>query len=167
MLKPDRELYREEHRGIQIEVSRHWMNYPRERSEVWCFYLHLALEGFPEEFRADLFQDVKHSDFGTPMRPYAECLIGLDWHSGMTFYEVTQNPGYPFTNIKAGCDYNHLWDEDQFYSAESVMIDAKNCVDSFLTVFPKYKTTKQLWEEYRKPFEEAQKKKEQNDARGI
>lgn len=160
MLQPDRELYRKEYRGINIEVSRHWVNHPNPRTEVWCFYLLLAVEGFPEETRPGLIRDVVFTDYGTPMRPYAECLENLDWHCGMTFYEVTKNPGYPFTSIKAGCDYSHYWDEGQAYIADGVMRDAEKCVDSFLLLFPNYKNSETLWDEFREPYEAKRREKE-------
>lgn len=161
MLKPDRELYREEYRGINIEVSRQWNKYDEDRNPdgVWCFYLHLLVEQFPVELHPDLTRPKKTLDYGTTLQPYAECLEGLDWHSGMTFYEVSKF-AEPFRTIKAGCDFNHLWDEGQRYSADGVMSEARRCVDSLFVAHPHLRSTKELWEEYRKPFHEAMLAKE-------
>jgi hypothetical protein len=44
---------------------------------------------------------------------YNSCdVANLDWHCGITFYEETYDPQYEKTYIKAGCDFNHLYDED-------------------------------------------------------
>lgn len=153
-MKPTREIYRQEYRGVTVEVSRHFQKDWRteQDKDVWCFYLFLAVEMFPEEFHVDLWQPIKFTDFGTPMQPYAECLQDLDWHSGMTWYSKESNDDFPFRSIKAGCDYNHLWDENCYYDAESVMRDAKRCVDSLFQKFPTLKINKILWDEHRAKF---------------
>lgn len=153
-MKPTREIYRLEYKGITIEVSRHFQKNWRteEDQDVWCFYLQLAVEMFPPEYHEDLWQPHDMSDFGSPMQPYAQCLQDLEWHSGMTYYEKTSPHDFPFRAIKAGCDYNHLWDENQHYDADAVMRDAKNCVDSLFEQFPKLKTNKEIWEEHRMKF---------------
>jgi hypothetical protein len=158
-MKPDRELYRSIHRGVHIEVSRHFRkDYITEQQKgIWCFYLFLAVEMFPEFYHADLWQPYRFTDFGTPMQPYAECLESLEWHGGMTYYEKTSAHDYPFHNIKAGCDYDHIWDDNQYYDAEIVLDDAKKCVDSLFLKFPDLKTTEQLWIDHRKKFPGATK----------
>ncbi len=158
-LTPDRELYHDEHRGIRIEVSRHFRKGGFNPGGVWCFYLHLLVEQFPEALHPNLVQAKKTSDYGSVHQPYAECLEDLDWHSGMTFYEVSHVAG-PFRTIKAGCDYDHYWDEGRDYCAEGVMADAKRCVDSLWTSFPALKTAAEIWDAYYKPFNAAMAAKE-------
>jgi hypothetical protein len=150
-MKHDREIFRQTHKGISIEVSKHFgKDYSTDKEkDVWCFYLLLAAEQFPKEFHDDLYQPFNFSDYGTPMQPYAECLKDLDWHSGMTYYERTSPSDFPFKTFKAGCDFNHLWDEHEYFDAESVMNEAKRCVDSLFLKFPTLATNEILWKEFR------------------
>jgi hypothetical protein len=152
-MRPTRELYCDEHRGIKIEVSRHYPGGDRKPDGVWCFYLHLLVEQFPEEIRGDLLLPHKVLEFGSWIQPYPECLESLDWHSGMTFYEVNRTPE-PFRAIKAGCDYDHLWDEGRIYNSDFVMMEAKECVDSLWRQFPTLKTARECYDEYYKSFKE-------------
>lgn len=156
-MKPSRTIYRDNHKGFAIEVSVH-PGY--DRAEIFCFYIYLLKEMFPSEYHADLTQEVTATEFGTLMQPYAECLRDLDWSGGMTFYEISTSTMSPFTMIKAGCDYNHLWDIGRTYHPDGVMRDAKNCVDSLILKFPTLKTSEQLWKEYRAPFEAKRLEKE-------
>ena len=43
---------------------------------------------------------------------YNSTLANLDWHGGITFYQETVNPESNKTLVKAGCDYQHLHDDD-------------------------------------------------------
>lgn len=158
-MNPTVEKYREEYRGINIEASRHW----REgygpsggRKEVWCFYIYLAAEMFPEHLRSQVWLAKKPpNEFGSRFYDYSDTLISnLDWHCGMTWYSKESSEDDEFRAVKAGCDYDHIWDEGGYYSAASVLADARRCVDSLFVTVPELKTMRQLWEEYRKPFEE-------------
>lgn len=151
MIEPCRELYRDRHRGINVEVSRHWDS---DRKSIWCFYLYLLMEQFPDNTHKDLMTEIQTLESGTMMQLYPDSLMDLRWHSGMTFYEIEKPRATPFHTIKAGCDYNHLWDEGLYYNAEEVMGDAKRCVDSLFTAFPTLKTPEDLWNEYRVKFKE-------------
>jgi len=159
-LKPTRELYRENYRGINIEVSRHWGGPSSHFKEVWCFYLHLLVEQFPERYHADLWRPAINLEYGSVVQPYAECLQSLDWYSGMTFYSRNTAPDGPFRSIKAGCDYQHLWDEGKIWTADRVMHDARECVDSLWRQFPELRTADVLWKEYYAPFHAAMNAKE-------
>jgi len=159
-LKPDRELYRENYRGIDIEVSRAWGGPSSLFKEVWCFYLNLLVEQFQERYHADLWRPIINLYDGSVVQPCAECLKSLDWHSDMTFYSRNSAPEEPFRSIKAGCDYQHMGDEGRTYTADRVMHDAKRCVDSLLNKFPGLRTADVLWKEYYAPFHAVMKAKE-------
>ena len=167
LLLPDRELYRGNHLDISIEVSRRWRRGLEGHSslnpEVWCFYLFIAVEQFEAKYHADLNQPVQVSKFGSWHKPYAECLQSLDWQGGMTFYECEKRSDSPFTHIKAGCDYDHIWNDGHIYSANIIMQDAKTCVESLAHQFPNLIPMDRLWKAYRQPFTE---KYEQEQANG-
>jgi len=140
--------YFTEYKGVNIEAT----NTNFEKQDHWAFYLHLYAESFDESLRSDLCKPVRVSEYGTRMQPSPDCLQELDWHYGITFYSLTSNTESPFTIIKAGCDYSHLWDNGCLYESDRVIRDAERCVDSLLLQFPDFKLSQQLMDEYRKPF---------------
>jgi hypothetical protein len=108
---------------------------------TWNFYLILPERQWrPKDWARFL---APRKDFGiTPGRThkgwdYHESgLAGLDWHGDMTFYE--HDDSHPMGgSIKAGCDYEHLFDAEMGYpySLTRVEIDARACVDSLLERF--------------------------------
>ena len=128
-----------EHRGVPYIIS--FWNYDDRRMfheaprGAWNFYLHLVEEQWPdfERFVAPREMDSSIATRGRRMWKYHDCLVAdLDWHCGITFYELDGDA--PYRHIKAGCDYEHLWDERAGYSADllSVEQDAQRCVDSLL-----------------------------------
>ena len=104
---------------------------------IWNFYLLLSEPQWrPNEFTSFLAPpstDERLTRRGQKHWEYHEsALVNLDWHSDMTFYEITGD--VPYRVVKAGCDYNHLWDAEAGYPArlETVEADARRCVDSLL-----------------------------------
>lgn len=150
-MRPTRVLYNETYNGVLIEVSKHYVG----DAEVWCYYLLLCAEQFDSKYRGELMPPVFCTDYGTIIQPPPELLMSLDWHSGITFYEITKSTKSPYTLIKAGCDFSHLWDEGMKYNEEDIMKEAKRCVDSLHLKFPTFKSMDELWVEYRRPFKEA------------
>jgi len=160
-LKPTREVYHAVYQGITIEVSRRWTEQPHPlRGDIWCFYLYLLVEQFPERYHADLCRPASQTSYGSPFQPYAECLEDLNWHGEMTFYSRDTAPEGPFRAIKAGCDYLDLWGEGPVYTASGVMRDAKRCVESLWEKFPGLHPAEALWEDHKAPFRAAMKAKE-------
>jgi len=140
--------YFKPYKGVNIEAT----NTNFEKQDHWAFYLYLAVECFDESLRDDLCKPVRVLDYGTRMQLSPDCLQNLEWHHGITFYSLTSDTEVPFTIIKAGCDYSHLWDTGCLYDSDSVIRDAERCVDSLLLQFPDLKLPQQLWDEYYKPF---------------
>ena len=140
--KRARVSWRGEHRGVPYSVE--FWNYNAERlfgeapRGVWNFYLMLSEQQWPdfERFVAPRVNDPEIATRGRRMWEYYKCVVAdLDWHRGITFYEIGGDA--PYRYIKAGCDYEHLWDERTGYSADlrSVEHDARRCVDSLLEQF--------------------------------
>ena len=146
-----KEVWFDEYRGINFEVNKFEGSKALNHAQSWTFYLHIAVEQFPEEVRTKLMPYVYFTAFGTRIEvPRDNPLENLEWHGGMTWISVESEK--VFTSLKAGCDYQHLWDEGQYYSSEEVILDAKKCIDSLYAMFPALKTGEQIWEEFRKKF---------------
>lgn len=146
-----------EYRGINIEICcMHREPSPyMEYDKAWTFYLHLAIEQFPEELRPLFHAPQRFTDFGTPLTNYSEVpLNGLDWHCDMTWYSKEWNEDSVFKTIKAGCDYQHYWDNGRhdLYDERFVAMEAEQCVNSLFKSWPDLKTMEQLWKEHRAKF---------------
>lgn len=127
------------HRGIQWQIIKSTRGAPPE--DCWCYYLMFPLEQFPEDKRhlIDLKpepHDDRYSHRG-PIYPYMQgFLANLEWHCGITFYDkVSGMDGAPVV-IKAGCDYQHHWDQGQRFSVESISYDVGGCIDALLEQCP-------------------------------
>lgn len=135
-----------EHRGIRYNVV--FWDYrdgtdPLDRDPphgTWNFYLLLPE---PQWKTADWNALIAPEDTGHRLamkgrriwKERQSVLVDLDWPGGMTFYRVEGIP--PYTGIKAGCDYNHLWDAEAGYPATlaSVEADARRLIDELLERF--------------------------------
>lgn len=160
--EPDRELWRGTHRGIPYEVSRHWRkghsyNSEPERKPVYCFYIFVCVEQFPEQDWPKIWLEQTFSDFGSPIYRYGngKGLSELDWHCGQTFYEK-QGINGPFRAIKVGCDYDHIWDDERHYKPAWVAQDAIKCIDSLFVLYPSLISMNDLWKKHRSKFPGAQ-----------
>lgn len=129
------ETWRGTHRGITYEVCRSMSSGP-DAHPLWTFYIYLRKEAIPEEHRTRFFVAPD------PTKPaYARydwgktALADLDnWHHGMTFYSIEAEGEC----VKAGCDYNHYWDEGHWfgYNVDLCDFDAKALIDELHTKHP-------------------------------
>lgn len=143
-----KEIWWDSYRGIRFEVNKFE---GMEKLDSWTFYLHLAVEQFPEEMRAKVKPFFYYTAFGTPIEsPRENPLENLDWHGGLTW--ISEERQRPFNGIKVGCDYQHLWDQGQIYSVDEVARDAKKCIDSLFDYIPTLLTEEKLWEIHRAKF---------------
>lgn len=148
-----RDVWRGEYRDIHFEINR-FESYDKTILDAgWTFYLYLMLETFPEDQREAMRPKYYFTAFGSPMEvPRDNPLENLKWHGGMTWISDESKKGSPFTQIKVGCDYQHLWDEHQFYSLEGIEREVKLCIDSLYEYRPPNRTPKQVWDEFRAKF---------------
>jgi hypothetical protein len=139
--------WRGEHRGVGYKVTfwgyrEHGGLYDRPgKRGMWNYYLLLPEPQWrPEDWERFV---APRNDFevrpGHRHRSWdisKSHLYGLDWHGGMTFYEILETPRL-HQAIKAGCDYNHLFDAEAGYpyDLEWVERDARSCIDSLLERF--------------------------------
>lgn len=130
----------ERYKGITIELSFHGYDPDHNVHGIWCYYLLLDEQMFSPEDWAKLLCDRKENGYYDYMN-----FPDVSFHGGITFYNVDtywdRNQNKEFRMIKAGCDYNHLWDSENGYqdNFESVMFDAKYSVSKLLEQFPVHK----------------------------
>ena len=105
------------YRHVSFEIVR---RSAYDGKDIWNYYLILPEEQIPEALREN-----------------AETLLSqLEWHGGMTYYvHYPQLPCQP-PHIKAGCDYNHSWDEDMTFNLECLHYDVRHCIDSLHAEMP-------------------------------
>jgi len=109
---------------------------------TWCHYIFLCEQQVPDTaLREALFLTPKlerWSEAGPERVAFdymRSAIADLDWHGGITFYDlVCAVPGHRV--LKAGCDYQHLWDEGQRYDEASVIFEVKRTIDSLWERWP-------------------------------
>lgn len=79
-----------------------------------CLYIHFAKEDFPKLKYPELVKN--DSPWMTNIKKRFDYssgdLASLDWHWGITFYEEMYSLEREKTYVKAGCDFQHLYDEE-------------------------------------------------------
>lgn len=129
-----------EHRGVSYRLNHHAVSPEWNPDGIWCFYVYLTEDLFinPEDF-AQFDRTVEVKAFGEDsFYEYYEyySLPDLPWHSGVTWYEKTQQlnrrTGKYQTKLEIGCDYNHVWDRDSGYWQDKADVeqDAKRVIDA-------------------------------------
>lgn len=136
------------YKDVSIELSFHGYRPPEQRHGtdfghgIWCYYLLLNELMFKEEdwkklkFEPYVTDEMRFETYDYYAFP------DVDFHGGITFYEVTRHYDRHAKRhvdvVKAGCDYNHLWDNEGGYrdNFDSVLMDAKHSVDELLRQFP-------------------------------
>jgi len=140
----------ERYNDVIINLSFHGYIPPSERYGIsdygrgtWCYYLILDERMFSKEDWKKLCFKPKKTEYGLNYDYHR--FPDVDFHCGITFYEVKKQYDHgtdkDYKIVKAGCDYNHLCDQEQGYSDtyESVLYDAKHSVDKLLEKFTNVK----------------------------
>ena len=116
-------------RDIPFEIN----NFKREYSgDCWTFYLFIRENQLGKETLNKIWLPPKE---GITSRhvfyDYNDTfLVNLDWHCGITWYSKEGGHDKQPRIVKAGCDYQHYWDEGKTYNVDSVLRDVHNCIDS-------------------------------------
>lgn len=79
-----------------------------------CLYIEFKKNDFPELVYPKW---VDKSQSGSMMSTYdyRNCsLANLDWHGGITYYSETTHNNGEYVLVKAGCDYQHLYDNETY-----------------------------------------------------
>lgn len=133
-----------DYKGVDFEINNLTSSpndiYPSGETH-WTYYLHLRLNGIPEENDPDSYW-LERKKNGT-YRYYAyykhSVMSDLDWHGGITWYSKERGFDGEERVIKIGCDYSHLWDEGYYHDLEDVKNDCKRTIERFLEKVPNYK----------------------------
>ncbi len=128
-----KDVWNGEHRSVRYEVVR-WST---GESDVWNYYLFLPEKQIPEGWRDRfILKPQPPTKWGRVFYPYGEKLPGLEFHGGCTFYEKLGGlDGNPIT-VQIGCDYNHAWDQDGYFTDEIVGQDARRSIDVLWETVP-------------------------------
>lgn len=143
--------WRSVYKDISIELSFHGYIPPKDREPsmfgygegTWCYYLILDQRMFYPKDWKKLFFTPKKTEYGLDYNYYR--FPDVDFHGGITFYETDKHydhkTGKYYSTVKAGCDYNHLWDSERGYpdSYNSVLFDAKRSARLLREKFPNVK----------------------------
>jgi hypothetical protein len=125
------------YKGIQFEISRHNGGGVEEPHSCWCFYLFIHEQAVPTErvpsFFVPLTADTKHPYYDYDKSPLNR-LEG--WNGGITYYDIENHRGKRC--VKAGCDYDHLWDRERGwqYDLNHIVFDCQQTIDSLIERCP-------------------------------
>ena len=127
------EVYTGKYKGVPYEIRKWHGGY----STIWNYYLYFIEEQMPDDFGAIWLKGKRMVLDGRKTRhthyKYEETWIGdLEWHCGCTYYEKSSGFDGAPRSVKAGCDYNHIWDEGRSYSIDQIERDVAECIDSLL-----------------------------------
>lgn len=133
-----------EHRGIAYSINHHAVS-AYEPTGIWCMYLHLLEEQFvnPDDF-AKFDREPELREVAGSYRehyPY-EDVPDYGFHGGVTWYSRDVHPnrktGEPTKALKIGCDYNHLWDQEDGYwqGLDAIERDARDLIDKLVAAVP-------------------------------
>lgn len=141
--------WRSDYKDVGIELSFHGYRPPSEREGMfsyghgtWCYYIMLNELMFDAtDWKKLRFFPHFNDDVSFEVYDYY-AFPDVEFHGGITFYEVTKHYNKHVKRhievVKAGCDYNHLWDGERGYpdTYESVLFDAERSVCELLKQFP-------------------------------
>lgn len=127
------------YRGIRYEIKT-WPvdGYLKNSLGVergWAHYLLINVDKqVPEALREGFWLKPRPMMFASQMigHDYMEGpTANIEFHGGITFYEKIGGLEGGDRWVKLGCDYQHLWDEGQRYTEQSVLSEVKASIDSF------------------------------------
>lgn len=138
----ERESRTGSYRGITFEILRwHSLNKDGTPSEsehylgrtwMWNSYIFIPREQIPERLHAEFDRVPDPSIFPSGWRHYEAPVVisDLEWHGGLTFFDKLGGADGMPAIFKAGCDYQHYWDEGHSYDWDQVAWDIRATIDS-------------------------------------
>lgn len=133
-----KDMWTGKHRGVCYEIVR-WEDC--DKKPLWNYYLVLNAKQLPDALRPlfDLAPDPGSVEERLPQYPYmSHGFADLDWHGGITFYEKECLPDGSTWVIRAGCDYNHGFDQTyrEYYTVSSVLCDCIQTIKELCDRYP-------------------------------
>ncbi len=133
----ERKVWTGIYRGVAFEIQNFSLGF--KEMQAWTHYLLIPLDDQLSPENADkLWLPPRYNKLPVSKREYLVYDYegtGIEFHGGCTFYEKTSGVDDKRRHIKIGCDYQHLWDEGQQYSVESVYREVKESIDSFIELY--------------------------------
>jgi len=132
-----KEVWSGTYRGISFEIVK-W-SYNDSLTEgydnikyIWNFYLILSIDAFPKQLHKELWLKPKNTKYDFISYGYYESkiLANIEFHGGITYYKKLLGYDGGKKVIKAGCDYNHAWDQGNRYNIDDLIWDVKVAIDS-------------------------------------
>ena len=94
-------------------------------------YINFCKDDYPNLKYPELINGFRE---GEKRFDYSNCdLANLDWHCGLTFYEETLLLETGKTYIKAGADYQHIYDDDYMKKdcGEAILMSSEGLIGQF------------------------------------
>lgn len=133
------EYYTAHYKGLGIKITHHALE-SNEGRGIWCYYIIIPEQKVSPDTWKKLWLPAKKVKFSavSPVRIFYDynksILRQVSWHCGITYYQkYGQVKG--FRSVEVGCDYDHLYDHEQYWSLELIESDAKRTADEILEKF--------------------------------
>jgi len=128
-------VFGEMHKGIFFEIRKWQLG----DMTCWNYYLNIKVK----QLSADVCKEaILYSDPNDerPFYDYENSIFSdLDWHGGITFYEKIWDSEGRLEGFKAGCDYQHFFDQKNKYTFEMIFDDCSRSIDKLWEKFPEMK----------------------------
>jgi hypothetical protein len=114
------------YRGIFLKIN---------KATNWCYYITWNKRRMDNSIFNQLTAGITENN-------YFSCnyldspLATLRWHGGASFGKLFRDENAELQAIEIGCDYNHIWDEGEYYCLDSVLENAKSTIDDFINNYP-------------------------------
>lgn len=141
--KSETEIWKGTYRGVDFEIN-HFRVIPNSieptNKNCWTHYIYLHLYRIPERYNPASFwlKGKKHGRHIIYEYNKHPIISRLEWHGGCTWYSKESGFDGAQKVIKIGCDYQHLWDKNQYYDLEYVKSEVEKTINSFLNYIPDY-----------------------------
>lgn len=123
-------VWHDTYKGIDFEINNWDVN-------KWSYYMKLPIKKFPAEMLKLVIEIAKYNEsFHHWWSETPQFFYDVDFHGGCTFYVIEGQYGVPFDDavIKVGCDFQHLFDEGNFYDYDYVCNEMMKTIESFLAL---------------------------------
>lgn len=118
------------YRGFDYEVQN--FGFAEGEMDKWCGYVYFKRDNTqPAEYEALINMPI-NMPVGKYCLDYSSTWLSqLEWHYGITYCSIERTHKQEPYAVKAGCDYQHYWDEGYEYNELDVERDLHRTIDSY------------------------------------
>lgn len=151
--KRHKKVWHNTYRGIAWEINLIDMDYDTKATSFslgpwWTYYVSLIEDNVPQDRIKDFFlgaEDNSDSEFSylrnrVTYDYYGSLWNDLPWHGEITYFELKGGLNGDKLIAKAGCDYNHSFDQGHRYTFNSVASEVRETIDALIEMIPGLKT---------------------------